>query len=61
LIAYTPTREAVKYGISNPNTKDVYTNNPKYTMTYMTIDTYDLGVQLDAEHSAFESRVSLMT
>lgn len=61
LIAYTPTREAVKYGISNPNTKDVYTDNPNYTMTYMTIDTYDLGVQLDAEHSAFESRVSLMT
>lgn len=60
LIAYAPTREAVKQGISNSNSDKVFSDQD-YQLTYMEIDTDDLGVQLDAEHSAFENRVALMT
>lgn len=61
VIAYNPTYEAVKYGAANKNTDDVYTADDNYVMSYMEIDCLDLGIQLDAEHSAFENRVSLMT
>lgn len=51
---------AVKYGGANINTKDAYFNDD-YHLTYMTINSYDIGEQLDAEHNAEDESVSLMT
>ena len=54
------TAGAVKYGGANINTKDAYYNDD-YHLTYMTINSYDIGEQLDAEHHAEDESVSLMT
>ena len=54
------TAGAVKYGGANINTKDAYYNDD-YHLTYMTINSYDIGEQLDAEHNAEDESVSLMT
>lgn len=54
------TAGAVKYGGANINTKDAYYND-NYHLTYMTINSYDIGEQLDAEHNAEDESVSLMT
>ena len=54
------TAGAVKYGGANINTKDAYFNDD-YHLTYMTINSYDIGEQLDAEHHAEDESVSLMT
>ena len=51
---------AVKYGGANINPKEAYYNDD-YHLTHMTIKSYDLGEQLDAEHSAEDGHVSLMT
>ena len=54
------TEGAVKYGAANVNTKDAYFNDD-YPVTYMQIEAYDYGEQLDAEHAAEGQHVSLMT
>lgn len=54
------TAGAVKYGGANINNKDAYYNDD-YHLTYMTINSYDIGEQLDAEHNAEDESVSLMT
>ena len=51
---------AVKYGGANINPKEAYYNDD-YHLTHMVIKSYDLGEQLDAEHSAEDGHVSLMT
>lgn len=51
---------AVKYGGGNINSNKAYFN-PDYHLTYMQVDTYDIGEQLDAEHHAEDGRVALMT
>lgn len=51
---------AVKYGGANINPKEAYYDD-NYHLTHMVIKSYDLGEQLDAEHSAEDGRVSLMT
>lgn len=54
------TAGAVKYGGGNINSKKAYFD-PNYHLTYMQIDTYDIGEQLDAEHHAEDGSVALMT
>lgn len=51
---------AVKYGAANINSNRAYFD-PNYHLTYMAINSYDLGEQLDAEHHAEHGSVSLMT
>lgn len=51
---------AVKYGGANINPKEAYYDD-NYHLTHMIIKSYDLGEQLDAEHSAEDGHVSLMT
>lgn len=51
---------AVKYGGANINSQQAYFD-PNYHLTYMQIDAYDIGEQLDAEHQAEHGTVSLMT
>ena len=51
---------AVKYGGANINPKQAYYDD-NYHLTHMVIKSYDLGEQLDAEHSAEDGHVSLMT
>lgn len=60
LISYAPTIEAMKQGATNVNLSKVYTDED-YVLTYFEVDASDLGVQLNAEHEAFENRVTLMT
>ena len=60
LISYAPTGEAMKQGATNVNSSSVYTDE-NYVLTYFEVDASDLGVQLNAEHEAFENRVTLMT
>ena len=54
------TAGAVKYGGANINSSEAYFN-PDYHLTYMQINSYDIGEQLDAEHSAEDGNVALMT
>lgn len=54
------TAGAVKYGGANINSNQAYFD-PNYHLTYMQINSYDIGEQLDAEHSAEDGNVSLMT
>lgn len=51
---------AVKYGGANINPKEAFYDD-NYHLTHMVIKSYDLGEQLDAEHSAEDGHVSLMT
>lgn len=51
---------AVKYGGANINPKEAFYDDD-YHLTHMVIKSYDLGEQLDAEHSAEDGHVSLMT
>ena len=60
LIDYVVTGGAIKQGATNVNSKEAYTND-NYQLTTMEINTHDAGVQLDAEHHADESVLSLMT
>lgn len=60
LIDYIITAGAIKQGAANVNQIDAYTDD-NYELTTMTFDTYDAGIQLNAEHHANESTVSLMT
>lgn len=60
LIDYVVTEGAIKQGASNVNSKEAYFNRDIHLNT-MSISTKDAGIQLDAEHHADESTLSLMT
>lgn len=60
MISMMPTEGAVKFGAVNINGTNAY-NNPDYNITYMTISAMDFGEQLDAEHTADDSQVSMTT
>ena len=47
-------------GSSNPNSTEFY-DNENYNATYMTVNAFNWGIQLDAEHTADNSLLSLMT
>lgn len=58
-IQYVVTGGAIKQGAANVNLpKAYYDDDPYLTMNF---DTNDIGIQLDAEHSADESTLSIMT
>ena len=61
LIAYACTAGAVKQGSANVNDVKTILNNDNYHVTYTTLSTADMGVQLDAEHESDGSHLSLMT
>lgn len=58
-IQYVVTAGAIKQGAANVNLKHAYfDDNPYLTMKFRTDD---IGIQLDAEHTADESTLSIMT
>lgn len=58
-IQYVVTAGAIKQGAANVNLKHAYfDDNPYLTMKFKTTD---IGIQLDAEHNADESTLSIMT
>ena len=60
VIVYMPTVESVKQGATNVN--DVtQLDNFDYVMTSMDLDLHDSGVQLNAEHHADDTVISMMT
>ena len=59
-IDYMATEGAIKQGSSNPNSTEFY-DNENYNATYMTVNAFNWGIQLDAEHTADNSLLSLMT
>lgn len=60
LIDYVITEGAIKQGAANVNSTKAYFNDD-YEITTMEIDTHDAGIQLNAEHHADGSTLSLMT
>lgn len=58
-IQYVVTAGAIKQGAANVNLKHAYFDDKPYLT--MKIKTDDIGIQLDAEHSADESTLSIMT
>lgn len=60
VIDYIITAGAIKQGAANINSKAAY-YDPNYKLTTMTLRMYDAGIQLDAEHTADEAKLSLMT
>ena len=58
-IHYIPTVGAVKQGAANINTKDLFFDNEP--LNFMKIHMYQAGIQLDKEHHADGSELSLMT
>lgn len=60
LIDYVITGGAIKQGAANVNTTDAYFDD-NYKVTTIEIDTHDAGIQLNAEHHADGSTLSLMT
>lgn len=58
-IQYVVTAGAIKQGAANVNLKHAYFDDEPYLT--MTFKTNDIGIQLDAEHSADESTLSIMT
>lgn len=59
-IDYIVTEGAIKQGAANVNSNKVYTDID-YEFTTMNIRMHDSGIQLDAEHEADDSTISLMT
>lgn len=59
-IDYVITEGAIKQGAANMNNKRAY-YDPNYKWTTMKLGMYDAGIQLDAEHHADASTLSLMT
>lgn len=59
-ICYAATVGALKLAQFNVNSLDIL-SNPKYKANYFTIDTADLGIQLNAEHEISGSILSIMT
>lgn len=58
-IQYVVTAGAIKQGAANVNLKHAYFDDEPYLT--MKFKTSDIGIQLDAEHSADESTLSIMT
>lgn len=58
-IQYVVTAGAIKQGAANVNLKSSYYNEDPYLT--MNFKTNDIGIQLDAEHTADESTLSIMT
>ena len=58
-IHYMPTAGAVKQGAANINTNSLYYDNEP--LNFMKIHMYQAGIQLDKEHHADGSELSLMT
>jgi hypothetical protein len=61
MIAYAPTVGATKQGAANINNTEEILSNPDYHLITSEVDMHDSGIQLDKEHSADSSEVSLMT
>lgn len=59
-LAYVATIGAVKQGASNTNSSELY-KDPNYKATYMTVNAFNWGIQLNSEHHANDSLLSLMT
>lgn len=59
-IDYVVTAGAIKQGAANINSKAAYYDD-NYELTTMEVSMHDSGIQLDAEHHADESTLSLMT
>lgn len=59
-IDYVVTEGAIKQGAANVNSNKAYTDL-NYELTTMSIKMLDAGIQLDAEHEADDSTISLMT
>ena len=59
-IDYIVTEGAIKQGAANINSKDAYFDD-NYQLSTMKLNMYDAGIQLNAEHHADESVLSLMT
>lgn len=59
-ICYAATVGALKLSQFNTNSQDIF-YNPNYKANYFTIDTADLGIQLNAEHEISGSILSIMT
>ena len=59
-IDYVVTAGAIKQGTANLNSRKAYYSD-NYKLTTMEVDMYDAGIQLDAEHHADESTLSIMT
>ena len=60
LVDYIITEGAIKQGAANVNSTKIYTDDD-YELTTTEFDTHDAGIQLNAEHHANGSTVSLMT
>jgi hypothetical protein len=60
MIDYIVTEGAIKQGAANVNTRQAYFD-PNYKLTTMRLSMHDAGIQLDAEHHADDSTLSLMT
>ena len=60
MIAYMPTAGAIKQGASNINTNEIF-SDPNYDCTYMDVNLFNWGNQLNSEHHADDSLLSLMT
>lgn len=58
-VHYVATAGAVKQGIANSNTNDVFYNDSP--LNFMQIKMNQAGIQLDKEHHADQSELSLMT
>lgn len=58
-VHYVPTAGAVKQGAANINSADKYSNDEDYDI--QKIKMYQSGIQLDKEHHADDSELSLMT
>lgn len=59
-IDYVVTEGAIKQGAANINSKRAYYEDD-YELTTMEVPMFDSGIQLDAEHHADESTLSIMT
>lgn len=60
VIDYVVTEGAIKQGAANVNSRKAYFDDD-YEWSTMKLNMYDAGIQLDAEHHADESTLSLMT
>lgn len=59
-IDYIVTAGAIKQGAANINSRDAYFKDD-YELATMEVSMHDSGIQLDAEHHADESTLSIMT
>jgi hypothetical protein len=60
VIDYIVTEGAIKQGAANVNSKEAYFNDD-FELATMKLGMYDAGIQLNAEHHADNSTLSLMT